>query len=73
MTAVPVDAPLTTPAVGITVAIPVAPELHIPSEVASTKAVVPPAHTDSVPDAGTAGNGFTVTTVVLPQPVTGLV
>ena len=68
----PADVPPATPDVGITVAIPVAAELHIPPVVASISVVVTPAHIDSDTDAGTAGNAFTVTTVDLLQPVAGL-
>jgi hypothetical protein len=71
--AVPADAPLTSPVVAVTVATLVGVEDHRPPLPPSVNRVVAPAHIDSDPPAGTAGNGFTVTTVVLLQPVAGVV
>ena len=57
--AVPVAIPLTTP-VEPTVAIPVAPELHVPPVVVLNSGVVWPTHTDVVPLIA-GGAGFTLT------------
>ena len=59
--------PVTTPVVNPTLAIPVALLLHVPPP-ASLNVVVKPEHTLSVPNIA-VGNGFTVTTVVIIQPV----
>jgi hypothetical protein len=61
--------PVTTPVVKPTVAIPVALLLHVPPP-ASLNVVVNPEHTVSVPSIA-VGNGFTVTTAVMIQPVDG--
>ena len=54
----PDETPVTTPLPVPTVAIPVAPLLQAPDEVASLKVVVAPAHTMAVP---AIGDGLTVT------------
>ena len=61
MTAVPGNAPLTMPDVGMTAAILPAPEVHKPPVVASISVVVAPAHTDNVPAVIVAGRALTVT------------
>ena len=63
--------PVTTPVVNPTVAMPVALLLHVPPP-ASLSVVVKPEHTVSVPSIA-VGNGLTVTTAVMIQPVTGKV
>ena len=63
--AVPPAMPVTSPAADI-VAMPVAPELHVPPVTTSCSAEVPPMHTVGVPVI--AGNGLTVTTVFETQP-----
>jgi hypothetical protein len=65
--AVPVDIPNTIPDVEPIEAAPL-PVLHIPPPVASLNATNEPAHTIGVPDMA-AGNEFTVTAVVVLQPV----
>ena len=60
----PPDTPVTIPVLP-TVAIPVAPELHVPPVTASVSAVVIPAHTVAVPVTVPAlGAAFTVTTLL---------
>src|ERR1700752_3196741 len=68
MTVVPATNPVTIPvaeptlpAVGLLL-------LHVPPVVASVRVVLPPTHTLAVPLI-TPGNAFTVTTVVILQPV----
>ena len=61
--AVPGDTPVTTPP-PLTVAIPVAPLLHVPPIVASLSVVVSPTHIVKVPLIG-SGNGFTTIVVVV--------
>ena len=65
----PADMPDTTPVV-LTVAIPVLLLVHVPPVGEDPSAVVDPAHTTGVPEIAD-GNGFTVTTLVVVQPVTG--
>ena len=60
--------PVTMPVVDPTLAIPVALLLQIPPPAASVKVVVNPEQTASVPSIA-VGNGFTVTTAVMMQPV----
>jgi hypothetical protein len=69
---VPTATGVTTPVPEPIVAIPVDPLLHEPPRTASVKVVDEPMHTCSVPPI-VAGNGFTVTTSVTVQPVTGAV
>ena len=68
MVDVPDDMPVTIPVEEPTVAIPVLPLVHVPPLVASLKVVVKPAQTDAVPVIDD-GNGFTVATIVVIQPV----
>ena len=65
--AVPTDPPVTIPVEPI-LDIPGALLLHIPPPVASVSEVVKPEHTEVVPNMP-VGNGFTVTMVVMLQPV----
>ena len=65
---VPADTPVTTPLLAPIVAILVVLLLHVPGALASVSAVLEPAHTSSVPLIS-AGNGLTVTTAVVIQPV----
>ena len=62
------DIPVTTPDDEPTIAIPVALLVHVPLPDASDKDVVKPEHTLFIPSMA-VGNGFTVTTVVMIQPV----
>ena len=55
------------PDVDMTVAVPVAPDVHEPVGVASVSGVVEPAHTDAVPPIA-AGRALTVTVFVAMQP-----
>ena len=64
----PAATPVTTPVPLLTVANDVLLLLQVPSGVASLSAVVKPAHTLVVPVIA-AGSGFTVTTLVMIQPV----
>jgi hypothetical protein len=59
--------PVTIPVVKPTVAMPVALLLHVPPP-ASDKVIVKPEQTVSVPSMA-VGNGYTVTTAVIIQPV----
>lgn len=59
---------MATPVPATMVAMPVLPLSHVPPGVASVSVVVSPGHTLSVPLMA-AGKGFTVTTVVVMQPV----
>ena len=68
MAEVPAATPLTRPVVETTVATVVVPLVHVPALVASLSVVVKPAQTLVVPVI-TAGKGFTVTAIVLTQPV----
>ena len=63
---VPAVVPVTMPELVPTVAIPVAPEVHVPPVVASLKVVVDPAHIVNVPVIDD-GNGLTVTIFVAEQ------
>ena len=65
---VPADTPVTRPLDAPARATPVALLLHVPGALASESCVVNPAHTSRVPIMAD-GNGFTVTTTVLIQPV----
>lgn len=67
MVTAPADTPVTMP-VEPTVAIEVDAELHVPPVGPEVSAVVSPVHTVAVPVI-TSGNGLTVTTAVLIQPV----
>jgi hypothetical protein len=64
MIAVPAETPVTIPKL-VTVAIPMLLLVHVP--LALVRVVPLPAHATPAPDIG-AGNGFTVTVVVLVQP-----
>lgn len=68
MVTVPADTPSTNPDVEPIVAIPVLLLLHTPPAVASFKVVVPSTQTLVTPVIED-GKGFTVTTVVVRQPV----
>jgi len=71
--AVPPATPVTTPVAGLTVAVPVAEELHTPPGVPSVSVVVPPTQVSAVPDiAVTAGLTFTVAVAVDEQVVVAL-
>ena len=63
--------PVTTPVDPTTAATNGALLLHVPDGVASVKVVVKPAHTTSIPLIE-PGNGFTVTTTAVKQPVGNL-
>ncbi len=65
--AVPAEIPVTTPVVLPTVATPGALLVHVPPGVASVNVIVEPTHTADGP-AITAGNAFTVITLVVEQP-----
>ena len=67
MNAVPPDTPVTIPLKDPTVAIPGAPELHVPPEDVSVKVAGTPAQMTALPDIG-AGNGSTVTEAVTKHP-----
>ena len=60
--------PVTIPVVDPTVAIPVAPLVHVPPRGVSLNVVVKPAHTVSVPEIA-PGKELTVTIAVAIQPV----
>jgi hypothetical protein len=62
MIAVPADIPVTVPVEEPTVAMPVAPLLHVPPVGVPLKVEVPPTHITNVPDI--VGTGFTVTVAV---------
>jgi hypothetical protein len=64
---VPVATPLTIPVVEPTVALERSLLLHVPPPVASASVVVEPTHTVEAP-VTTAGDAFTLTTVVVKQP-----
>jgi len=68
ITTLPPATPVTTPLPDPTIAIAGFPLLHKPPGVASVSSAVNPAHTSAVPPIE-AGNGFTVTIVVVIQPV----
>jgi hypothetical protein len=71
MVAVPgavVDTPLTSPVVTPTVAMPMALLVHVPPAGVQFRVVVPPTHTLAAP-VTTPGNAYTVTIVVVLQPV----
>jgi hypothetical protein len=63
ITVVPTPTPVTTPP-PVIVAIAVLPLVHAPPPVASLSEIVAPKHNSLRPDIA-AGNGFTVTTVVM--------
>jgi hypothetical protein len=67
MVAAPTVSPVTMPVNKLTVATVVLLLLHVPPAVASLNIVVSPKHTFVLPVIG-AGNGFTVTVVVMKQP-----
>ena len=66
--AVPDVPPVITPVVKMMLAVAVALLLQLPPAVASVNVVLRPEHTSRVPMIA-AGNGFTVTTSVMIQPV----
>ena len=68
MVVIPAATAVTTPVIGLTVAMPLLPELHSPPLTASESVVVFPAHIPAVPVIG-RGMGFTVTVVAAAQPV----
>lgn len=63
MTAVPDATPVTIPVVGVTVAIPVLLQVHVPPEVASLNVMVDSTQTDVFPEID-AGSGLTVISIV---------
>lgn len=68
ITDVPPDTPVNTPVAEPIVATPVVPLIQVPPEVASLSVIVDPSHTAVLPVI-VAGNGLTVTVVLVLQPV----
>jgi hypothetical protein len=67
---VPPDTPVTIPFAAKTVATPISLLLHVPPAVDEASVIDEPTQTDDEPTM-TAGNGFTVIVVPIPQPAPG--